>query len=161
MLPDTLTIAYTTFSDLRLCDQIVDRLKYTNPGIDLNQMNAQQLAAVFNVPRVLVGGSVYDSSGKGIAASITDMWDKEYATLTKTGFGQDVSEPCVGRTFLWTEDSPQNPVVESYREENRRSDIFRVRHHVSEEKIASRDTDGSIVSDVSIACCYLFDNIHT
>jgi hypothetical protein len=161
MLPDALIIAYSTFSDLRLCDQIVDRLKYTFPGIDLNTMNAGQLAMVFGVPRVLVGGSVYDSSGKGIAKSVTSIWSNEYAALVKIGSGQDIAEPCVGRTFLWTEDSPQNPIVESYREEKRRSDIFRVRHHVSEELIKSVNTSGTAVSNVSAACMYLFDNVTT
>ena len=32
MLPDALIIAYSTFLNLKNCDQIVDRLKYTFPG---------------------------------------------------------------------------------------------------------------------------------
>lgn len=160
-LPDTLTITYTTFSNLRLCDQIVDRLKYTFPGINLNQINSDQLATIFNIARVLVAGSVYNSAGLGLDASIEFLWSYEYAALTKTARGQDITEPCCGRTFLWTEDSPENPIVESYREEQRRSDMFRVRHYVSEEKIASKNKSGTVVSDISNACVYLLSNIHT
>ena len=46
--------------------------------------------------------------------------------------GRDLREPCLGRTFLWTADSPQNIVTEQYREEQSRSTIYRVRHSVDE-----------------------------
>lgn len=161
MLPDALVISYTTFLDLKNCDQIVNRLKYTFPGIDINKMTSDQLAAVFDVPRVLIGGSVYNSAKKNKTASIADIWSYEYAALVKIGGGPDLSEPCFGRTFLWTEDSPQNPIVEEYRDEGVRSDIYRVRHHVDEALMRSYDDDGTTVSDISAACLYLFDNIHS
>jgi len=161
MVPNTLVIAWQTFQDLKNCDQVVDRLKYTFPGIDINRMNVEQLAAVFNISRVLVGGAVYDSAGKGIASTVTDMWSSEYAFLTITDGSRDLRRPSLGRTFLWTADSPQNPVVESYREEQIRSDIFRVRHHVDECFIQSKDSDGTAVSTVYDAVSYLFSNIHT
>lgn len=161
MLPDALVIAYSTFLNLKNCDQIVDRLKYTFPGIDLNKMTSQQLASVLNVPTVMVGGAVYDSAKKGAAASVADVWSNEYAALVKISAGPDITQPGLGRTFLWTEDSPSNPVVESYREEARRSDIFRVRHSVKEELIQSKNDSGTVVSNVAAACVYLFDNVTT
>ena len=161
MLPDALIIAFSTFLNLKNCDQIVDRLKYTFPGIDINTMNSQQLAAVFGVPRVLVGGSVFNSGGKGLDANVADIWNKEHAALVKIASGPDFGVPGVGRTFLWTEDSRENPIVESYREENRRSDIFRVRHNVDEALMQSKDDQGAVVSNIAAACVYLFSNITT
>ncbi len=161
MLPDALIIAYSTFLKLKNCDQIVDRLKYTFPGIDINNMNSQQLAAVFGVPRVLIGGGVYNSGGKGLDAITADIWSNEHAALVKIASGPDFSIPGIGRTFLWTEDSPQNPIVESYREEERRSDVFRVRHNVDEALMQSKDDDGNVVSNIAAACVYLFSNITT
>ncbi len=161
MLPDALIIAYSTFRRLKECDQIVDRLKYTFPGIDVNRMTSEQLAAVFDVPRVLIGGAIYNAAGKGLDASIADVWDDEYAALVKISSGPDITEPGVGRTFLWTEDSPQNPIVESYREETRRSDVIRVRHHVDECLMQSKDDNGSVVSNIAAACVYLMSNITT
>ena len=75
--------------------------------------------------------------------------------------GPDVAEPCVGRTFIWSEDSPENPVVESYREEQAKSDVIRVRHNVDERLIQSFNDSGTVVSNVAAACCYLFSNITT
>lgn len=159
--PDTLIISFDTFHDIPRCAAVQDLLKYTYPGIDLANMTAPILAALFGVPRVLVAGAVYDSSGKGNDASITDLWDHEYAMLCKTASGQDITEPCIGRTFLWTEDSPTNPIVETYREEQTRSDIIRVRHYVGETLIKSYNEAGTVVSNISAACAYLLTNIHT
>jgi hypothetical protein len=161
MLPNALIIAWTTMEDLKKTDAVIDRLKYTYPGMDVAMMGPAELARVFDIPQVLVGGAVYDSAGKGIAASVSDIWYNEYAALVRVATRQDLTEPCIGRTFLWTADSPSNPIVEQYREEQRRSDIFRVRHHVDEQFIASRDTSATIVSNVSAACMYLFSNVTT
>jgi len=161
MFPDALVISWPVFKNLKKCDQVVDRLKYTFPGIDLEKMTSAQLATLFDVPRVLVGGAVYNSAKKGLSASLANLWSTEYAALVKIGSGMDITEPCVGRTFLWTEDSPANPIVEEYREEASRSDIIRVRHHVDEALIQSKDDSGTVVSNVASACCYLFSNITT
>ena len=48
-----------------------------------------------------------------------------------------------------------------YREEPRRSDILRVRHHVAEEFIQSKSDAGAVVSNVAAACVYLLGNITT
>jgi len=161
MLPDALVIAYSTFQRLKNCSNIVDRLKYTFPGMDINKMSSDQLAAVFDVPRVLIGNSVYDSANKGQSRIITDIWNNEYAALVKIGSGMDLSGPCVGRTFLYESDSPENPIVETYREEQIRSDVYRVRHSVDERLIQSFDKDGAVLSNIAASCCYLFSNITT
>lgn len=161
MKPDALIISYTTFRDLKVADQVVDQIKYTFPGIDIMNMGANQLAQLFGIPRVIVAGGVYNSAGKGIDATIADIWSYEYAMLVKIGNGRDLMQPCVGRTFLWSEDSPDNAVVEQYRDEDRRCDIYRVRQHVAETLLKSYDNTGTVVSNVAAACGYLMSNIHT
>ncbi len=44
-------------------------------------------------------------------------------------------ELCVGRTCLWTADSPDAVMVEEYFEPQTRSDIYRARHHVDEKLV--------------------------
>jgi len=160
MKPDALIINYQTMLDLKVCDQVVDQIKYTFPGIDIMNMGANQLAQLFGVPRVLVAGGVYDSTGKGIDSTISEIWSYAYAMLVKIGSGPNIIQPCVGRTFLWKEDSPSNAVVEMYREESKRADILRVRHHVSEALLKSYDSAGTVVSNIAAACGYLMSNIH-
>jgi len=161
MLPNVLIVAYSTFLALKSTAQIIDLIKYTFPGQDINQMSLVQLAQILDVPQVLVGGAVYDSAKKGQDASITDLWDNEYAMLTRIADGGDLTEPCLGRTFLWTEESGGGHIVESYREEEIRGDVIRVRHDTSEALIASRDSSLAIKSNLSTAVSYLFDNVTT
>ena len=46
--------------------------------------------------------------------------------------GQDLKEPSLGRTFIWEEDAPGMIVTEQYREEQTRSDVYRVRQNTDE-----------------------------
>jgi hypothetical protein len=159
MFPDALVISYSSFVDLKNNEAVVDRIKYTFPGIQINTMSSAQLAQIFNVAQVIIGGAVYDSAAVGLSAEIADLWNNEYAALVKISNGLDIAQPGIGRTFLWTADSPTNPVVEEYRDEKIRSDIFRCRHNPDECYIQSVDTDGNIVSDIAGAVTYLFGNV--
>ena len=48
----------------------------------------------------------------------------------------DLEEPCIGRTFRWTAENPDDePVVEEYREEQIRGNVYRVRHDVTEKYV--------------------------
>ena len=49
----------------------------------------------------------------------------------------NLMEPCAGRTILWQNDSPDNATVETYYEEQTRSNIVRVRQHTHEKIITS------------------------
>lgn len=158
-LPDALVINYNVFENLKSCDQIKDIVKYTFPMINWENIGPSQIAQALGVPRILVGGSIYNSNGVGLDASISDIWDDEYAALVKISNSMDLTEPCFGRTFMWTADAPSNAVVESYREEQIRSDVFRVRHHVDERLIQSTDDTGTVVSNIADKCIYLLGNI--
>jgi len=145
--PNTLVIAYSTFLDLGLCDQIVDRIKYTQPSVERGDIKVDLLALAFGVERVVVGDALYNTAKKGQDASLSSLWSNEYAMLCVTdGSAMLGDTPNLGRTFLWTADSPSNCVVESYRDDVVRSDIIRVRHETDEEFIS---TD----------CAYLLSNI--
>ena len=61
-----------------------------------------------------------------------DIWNASYAMVAVIGDANRLSDPSVGRTFLWSSDSPENATVEQYRDDASRSDIFRVRQHVDE-----------------------------
>lgn len=159
MMPDALVITWDTFNAVRRCAQIREQLKYTFPGIDLNRLSVEHLCALFDVPRIMVAGAIYNTKGKNVDPEIASIWNNSYAALIKISTGADLSVPGIGRTFVWSEDSAVNPIVEQYREEQIRSDVFRVRHHVDEQLIRSVNEDGSIKSNIAAKCCYLFGNI--
>lgn len=134
LLPNVVAMGWSVFVNALNTAELKDAFKYTSP-IELGGYEAQRraLAQYFGIGEVHVGGAVKDTAGKGKATTIADIWDDEYILLARTPeMPQDLKEPSLGRTFLWIEDSPESLVVESYREEKIRSDVFRVRHNVDE-----------------------------
>lgn len=122
------------FDTLMLCAEITSAFRYTNP-IELGGYEAQRrlMAQYFGLDEILVAGGMKDTANKGQNASISDIWDDEYFGLFKrSGGGQDLQDPCVGRTFLWTEDAPNMLVTESYRDERIRSNVIRVRSNIDQ-----------------------------
>ncbi len=147
--PNTLVLAYSTFLDLGLCGQIVDRIKYTTPSVRRGDIGTDLLAMAFGVDKVVVGDALYNTAKKGQDASLDALWSNEYAMLCVTDGSPMLGQvPCLGRTFLWTRESPTNTVVESYRDETVRGDVIRVRHDTDEEFISTE-------------CGYLMSNITT
>lgn len=164
MVPNTLIITYKTMENLKLNAQIVELLKYTFPGKDINSMSAEQLAHIFNVAKVLVGGAVHNTANKAQDATIADIWNGEHAMLTITSDDDDMSDPCIGRTFQWDDESgggEGGTIVEQYRSEGNRSDVYRVRHDSDERLIMSYTAAGTVESNIAAAVSYLFSNITT
>ncbi|MCF8094467.1 MAG: major capsid protein [Desulfobacteraceae bacterium] len=162
MQPNTLIISSKTFPLLLNCDQMVDRIKYTFPGIDINNMTTRQLAQALGIENVLVGGGVYSSADKGQDATIARFWPDDQAMLTITTDDPDISVPCIGRTFFWAEESGENEgrtIVETYRDETVRSEVVRVRHDSDERLLASYNDSGVIVSDIADAVSYRITNV--
>lgn len=158
--PNTLIIPWTGFKYLRQCDDLKEQVYQLFPdAAKTGRVTIEHLRTVFDVERILVAGALYNSSKKGQDASLSDVWGTRYAMLCKTAdAGVDVTEPCIGRTFLWNEGQNGSlPVVEQYREEGVRGDVLRVRHDSSESFLASYDEDGTVKSEISKACGYLID----
>jgi hypothetical protein len=148
--PNALIINRKVFRNLRNCDQIIDRVKYQG-FVDARAENitAQALAQVFDLPKILIGGGTENTANEGQAASPGQIWSDEYAMVCRVAMTNDIREPCIGRTFHWSEDgSDIGATVESYRDEKVRSDIIRAR----------MDTDEVLLHTAAAA---LLDNVTT
>lgn len=111
--------------------EIKDYTKYTNPVL-LSAIEVQRrlLAQYLGVDEVLVGDAAYNTAKKGKALSMSRMWADTYGMVARIATNPaDLKEPCLGRTFLWTGDSPQMLTAEQYREEQTRSNVYRVRNN--------------------------------
>jgi len=133
----SLIISKSVFDNVMVCAEIKDYVKYTQAHLML-PFDAQKnlLAQYLGLREVLVGDAVYDAGKKGKASAATGIWSGEYAmvaSLAQTTWNP--KEPCLGRSFLWTADSPTNLVAESYYENQTRCDIYRVRHYVAEAMV--------------------------
>jgi hypothetical protein len=132
---NALVINKKVFRNLRNSEQIIERINSAGAGNPSkpSDVTTQMLAAVFDLPYILVAGGTRNSAKEGQTAIPAQIWSGEYAMVCKIATGADMKEPCIGRTFHWSADgSSVGGTVETYRDEIVRSDIVRVRHQVAE-----------------------------
>ena len=115
--------------------------------VDKAPSTSRDIIAKDRLARILGIDQVFASNAQDGGS---DIWNDEYAMLfiRNTGGIVERMNPQLGRTFMWTTDAMNPFTVESYREENRRSNIYRVRHQ-TDEKI------------VNVNAGYLLSNITT
>jgi len=136
--PDTLVIDRNNFNDLRLCGDVIDAVQASGAGQTAIQgkFTPAILADVFDLPKILVAGSAKNTANQGQTRSLSSIWSSSYAMVCKTADSNDLREPCIGRTFHWSADGSEiGGLVESYRDETKRSNIVRVRMDVHEKII--------------------------
>ncbi len=92
------------------------------------------MSAIFGLQDLIVGQAAYNSADEGQDASMSDMWGDDYAMVAALGEeGLPMTEPQLGRTILWQNYIPDIEYVETYREEQTKSDIVRIEHSVDEK----------------------------
>lgn len=134
LMPDTLICNATNFNYLKNNDDMVGRVVYSQRADDATMGNA--IGAVLGFDRILIGGAIRNSAIEGQAFTKAEIWSSSYVMVAVTApAGPLTRRPCVGRTMVWTGDGAGNVQVEQYRDESRRSDVFRVRQYVAEEII--------------------------
>lgn len=131
--PNALILDESVLRHVSMCDSVIERVKYTNPTAIRGSLTEEQLKAYFEVDEIIAAGAVYNKAAKRKAKDIGTIWTPTMAMLAVVSSGgMDLREPALGRTFCWEEDSPETLVVEQYREEQTRSDVYRVRQHTDE-----------------------------
>lgn len=93
---NTLVLGYSTFRQLRNHPDFVDRVKYTSA----QNISADMLGAVFEVPRVFVAKSVINSAAEGATASYGFAHGKG-ALLMHVAASPSTLTPSAGYTFAW------------------------------------------------------------
>lgn len=132
---NALIINRKVFRNLRNSAQMIDRIESSGAGSPAkpSDITVQMMAAAFDLEHIIVAGTSKNSAKEGQTASPTQIWSGEYAMVCKVANTGDMREPCIGRTFHWSADgSSIGGTVESYREEQVRGDVIRVRHQVDE-----------------------------
>lgn len=136
--PNTLIMNRKNFRNLRHNAQVISRVSSSGAGDQARQgdITVNQLSQVFDLPNILVGGMATNSANRGQTASLASAWSDSYMMVCYLDQGSDHQAPSLARTFHWSEDGSQiGGTIETYREEQNRSDIVRVRHDVHEKVI--------------------------
>jgi hypothetical protein len=123
-----------TFENILLSAEFQDKTKFVNQALmEVFEVQKRLVAQYLGVDQVLIGNAVYDGAKKGKDFSAVSIWPDARGFVARVATQpRNLKEACIGRTFLWIEDSPENLVVEQYREEQSRSDVYRARHNVDE-----------------------------
>jgi hypothetical protein len=132
---NALVINRKVFRNLRNCESVIDRINSAGAGNPSKpaDVTTSMLAAVFDLPYILVAGASKNGAKEGQAASVSQIWSDEYAMVCRIATSENMREPCIGRTFHWGEDgSTIGGTFEEYYSEEARAKIIRVRHDTDE-----------------------------
>jgi len=133
----TLIIPRADFREALATTQVANKSLYTYPGIQPAMLSAVQFAAMLDIKQILLARSSYDSTEEGVAESNAQVWTAGVMYLAELAdAGDDLEVPSAVRMFLWTADSPDLPVIETYRDDSVRSDIVRMREDTDEAATA-------------------------
>lgn len=136
MVPNALILTQAQLENLLRNDKVIAR--FPGASIITEEMVRNSLGSIFGLRKLIVGRAVRNSAIEGQTFSGTDVWTDDYAMVALVADeGAPLSTPCVGRSILWVPDSPSDVVMEQYREEQVRGDVFRVRHSMDELVIDS------------------------
>jgi hypothetical protein len=131
---DTMLIGPVTYKNLKANTGILAKFS-SNPSVLTAAVWRQYLAEVLDLAEIIVADGVYNSAAEGQTASMADVWSDDYALIFKRQSGS-IAMPGLGRTLRWMGQSGSliNGLdnVERYREEQTKSDIFRVTEYVGE-----------------------------
>lgn len=143
--PSSFVISRRKFEKTRESAQLIDRLRNTGFGQNTTPLdiNEQAMAAAMNVSEIIVAGAAQNTANYGqsqsAGATIASSWPDRYGLLFLKPRTIDVREPCFMRTIHWGEDgSAIGGMVESYRDESRRSNMIRARMDTDEHTFYSQ-----------------------
>ncbi len=130
MNANALIISKSQVTSLKKNTAIKDAIRYT--AIPTEDQIIDALRGLFGLKYILIGDLIKNTAKEGQAFVGADMWSATYAMIARVCETEDLTEPGLGRTMLWAEDSADNATVEEYREEQTRSTVYRARHHADE-----------------------------
>lgn len=136
--PNAMIINRKVFRALRNVTQVIERITASGAGspAKASDVTTQMLAQAFDLDYVIVAGSSRNSAKEGQAATPVQIWSNTFAMVCRIATSSDMREPCIGRTFHWSEDgSAIGGTVETYRDETIRGDVVRVRHETAEVRL--------------------------
>lgn len=127
-----LVLTGNLFDQLIVNAQVKSYMGYGGDGIVGLGPDDKRIHQMLNVSGILVADSWHNASAKGqTPTALTNIWTDATCYVAQIA-GGPLANGGVGRTVRWTVDSPSPVVVETYREDNKRSTILRTRHTVDE-----------------------------
>jgi hypothetical protein len=136
--PNKIVLGRAVYDALAEHASILDKIKYTQTGIVTRAL----LAALFEVDEVLVAGGVENTAAEGQADSNAFIVDSKAMLAVYAAPAPSIEVPSAGYTFAWTALVPEltneyGGVIERFRDDRARSDIFSIRNAWGMKKVAA------------------------
>ena len=160
IVPNRLIISWNTFFNLTQVKKVQDAVaNMFGDRQKTGTITIQHLEAYLEI-QIEVAGALRNTAKKGQNVDLADIWTDSYALLARVAKeGDDITEPCIGRTFIWNEGAKEEIIVEEYYSDEVRGKILRVRHDTDEHFLKSIDENGNVQSKISYNCGTLLTNI--
>ena len=146
-IPNTLVIPKAVFTRLALSTKLGNWVRGQLKGNAEMPVNAANIAASFadyGITQVLIGRQRYNSAKKGQAASISQVWPVTYVWCGYVNnSARNPQDGGAGFTFVWNAEGGLW-VSETYRNEQRRSNMVRVRQNTAEKVVDG--TAGTLIT---------------
>lgn len=139
--PNTVAMSRTTFRRCRRTAQVKNEIMASGAGSEANQskVTAEKLAELFDVERVVISNAVRNVANVGQNASLASVFPDNQVWVGVTApQNSDIQTPSAGRLIHWGGDGSQDMgegrvgVVETYRDDDKRADMVRVRNNTAE-----------------------------
>lgn len=136
IIANAVIMGYDTFQRIRRSSLMQNQIFGVVPrSAGQNMLPSEaDLANALGVDKLLVGKAPYNANNKGQAYSGSFIWGTSKIAVACIA-GGEYGAGGVGRTIQWSKDTTGLFTPETYRSDERRSNILRVRQHVAEKVI--------------------------
>jgi hypothetical protein len=145
--PNTIILSESVLFRLVVSTKLISWVRGTLTGQKDAPINAANIAASFSdfgIRQCLIGDCRYNSAKKGQAASMSEVWGTTYIWVGVCNQNARVPQDGgAGFTLHWNAEGGLF-VTETYRDENRRSNMVRVRQNTAEKVTDS--TAGTLIT---------------
>ncbi len=102
VLPNLLMTSYAVYLKIKNHPDMLDRIKYSYPGMQPAQITPQMIAAVLDLDRLLIAKAVQNTSKEGNATQTIAAILGKAALLAYAAPSPGLMTPSAGYTFAWT-----------------------------------------------------------
>ncbi len=135
MRPNYVAMDFEAYLACLETEEVIERLKYSGYD-DPKKVNETALAALFKVEKVFVADAQRNAANPAKPRSLASLWPKTRVNVGYRATDNDLQKPCIGRIFHWDKDgSSIGGTIETYRDEDIRSDVVRCRQQTHEKRI--------------------------
>lgn len=150
--PNKMIIEAKTFNQIKMTDDILDRIKYSGTQGRPADVTLQTLAQLWELDEVMLAGSIYSDAEEVVAGTdfnAVDLWEKTAtkgsALLYYSPSAPAIDEPAAAYCFNWKGDAGMTDAIAE-------SDVYRQARYWWEQERKSYIVEAAEYFDFKITC---------